>query len=90
MASTESVPGAGARCRVAASAVALRRGSTTISLPPFARCASKYCISGGIVSAGFPPASSTTSAPAISSIGKGSPRSTPNALCAATAADDMQ
>ena len=39
--------------RRAACAVGVRRGSATISRPPRARCSSKYCIIGGIVSAGL-------------------------------------
>ena len=75
---------------VAVCAVSVRRGSTTISVPPAARCAWKYCISGGIVSAGVLPTSRMTSALAMSATGKGSPRSMPAARIAAPAALDMQ
>ncbi len=43
-----------------------------------------------MVSAGFAPTSSTTSASARSVIGNGNPRSTPKAAVEAAAADDMQ
>ena len=46
--------------------------------------------SGGIVSAGFAPTRTTTSARPRSSSGNGSPRSTPKARMPAAAADDMQ
>ena len=67
LASAASVPGVICRCsdgELARSRIA--RGSTTMSLPPRRRCASKYCISGGIVSAGLPPTSRIASAPGIS------------------------
>ncbi len=73
------MPGARARCRVAPSAVAVRRGSATISAPPASRWDSKYRISGGMVSAGFAPTSRMASAWAMSSTGNGRPRSMPNA-----------
>jgi hypothetical protein len=57
---------------------------------PAARPASKYCMAGGIASAGFAPTSSTVRASATSASGNGSPRSTPRARLAAVAADDMQ
>ncbi len=57
---------------------------------PAARPASKYCIAGGMVSAGLPPTSSTASACAMSASGNGRPRSTPNARFTAVAAEDMQ
>ena len=47
-------------------------------------------MSGGIVSAGFAPASTTTSASPRSVTGNGIPRSRPNARLPAAAADDMQ
>ncbi len=53
LASAASVPGVSCRCSEASFAVADRRGSTTMSLPPRRRCSSKYCISGGMVSAGI-------------------------------------
>ena len=90
LASAVSVPGVSWRCRCASLAVAVSRGSTTISLPPRRRWSSKYCITGGMVSAGLPPASSTASAPGMSSSGNGSPRSMPNALTPAAAAEAMQ
>ncbi len=77
LASAMSVPGVSARCKSATLAVAVRRGSETISVPPRARCASKYCMMGGIVSAGLEPAIRIASAPGMSSSGNGSPRSTP-------------
>ena len=43
-----------------------------------------------MVSAGFEPASSTVSASRRSVTGNGSPRSSPNALLPAAAAEDMQ
>ena len=61
-----------------------------MSRPPRARCASKYCMSGGIVSAGLLPATRMASVSAMSAIGKGSPRSMPKARLPAAAADDMQ
>ena len=42
-------------------AVGVRRGSTTISAPPFC-CWSKYCMIGGMVSAALPPTSRMASA----------------------------
>ena len=57
LARARSVPGVSGRCRVACSAVAVRRGSATINAPPFSRCRSKYCMIGGMVSAGLPPIS---------------------------------
>ena len=57
---------------------------------PAARPASKYCMAGGIVSAGLAPTSSIACASAMSASGNGSPRSMPNARLAAVAADDMQ
>ena len=55
LASAMSVPGMGARCRAAPLAVAVRRGSTTMWVAPLARPSSKYCMAGGMVSAGFEP-----------------------------------
>ena len=52
LASAASVPGVSCRCRWATAAVAVRRGSATISLPPRRRCASKYCMTGGMVVGG--------------------------------------
>ena len=75
---------------IACSAVAVRRGSTTINCPPARRCSSKYCMIGGIVSLTFAPTSRMASAMAMSDTGKGRPRSSPNARSPAAAADDMQ
>lgn len=47
-------------------------------------------MNGGIVSAGFAPASSTAPAFARSVTGNGRPRSMPNARSPAAAAEDMQ
>ena len=90
LASAASVPGASCRCRWASLAVSVRRGSTTISVPPRRRCASKYCMIGGIVSAGLPPAIRIASAPGISDSGNGRPRSRPNARRLPLAPDPMQ
>ncbi len=90
LASAASVPGVSARCRSASFAVAVRRGSETISRPPRARCASKYCMIGGIVSAGLEPAIRMASAPGMSASGNGRPRSMPNARRPAAAAEAMQ
>ena len=46
-------------------------------------------MSGGMVSAGLAPTSSSTSASARSATGNGSPRSIPNVRVDAAAADDM-
>ena len=89
-ASAPSVPGVSCRCRSALRAVIVRRGSETISLPPFFCCASKYCMIGGIVAAGLAPAKNTASACGISARGNGIPRSIPNALIPAAAAEAMQ
>src|SRR2546426_493745 len=67
-----------------------RTGSTTMSRPPFARCSSRYCMNGGMVSAALPPTRSTASAWAMSSSGNGRPRSSPKARSEAAAAEDMQ
>jgi hypothetical protein len=85
-----SVPGVICKCSVAAALVGVARGSTTISAPPRFFCSWKYCITGGIVSARLLPTSRIVSAPGISASGNGSPRSIPNALTDAAAADDMQ
>ncbi len=90
LASAMSVPGMGARCSAAPFAVAVRRGSTTMWVAPLARPSSKYCIAGGIVSAGLEPTSRIACACAMSASGNGSPRSMPNARLDAVAADDMQ
>lgn len=71
-------------------AVAVLRGSTTIWVAAAARPASKNCMAGGIVSAGFDPTSKIVSASAMSASGKGRPRSIPKARFAAVAADDIQ
>ena len=89
-ASAASVPGLMARCWSAHAAVAVRRGSTTINAPPRARCVSKYCMSGGIVSAMFAPASRIAVACVRSCSGNGRPRSMPSAIVDAAAPDDMQ
>jgi len=47
-------------------------------------------MASGSVSAGLPPTSRIASVRARSASGKGSPRSSPKARVAATAADDMQ
>jgi hypothetical protein len=47
-------------------------------------------MAGGIVSAGLDPTSRIAAASATSDSGKGNPRSTPNALLPAVAAEDMQ
>lgn len=57
---------------------------------PAARPASKYCMAGGMVSAGLDPTSRIALASAMSESGNGSPRSTPKARFPAVAADDMQ
>ena len=89
-ASAKSVPGIGARCSPAPSAVEVRRGSTTMCRAPAARPRSKYCIAGGMVSAGLAPTSRIACAFAMSDSGNGSPRSTPKARLPAVADDDMQ
>ncbi len=89
-ASAPSVPGVGCRCSVAFSAVAVSRGSDTISRPPRARCSSKYCMIGGMVSAGLLPTIRIVSAPGMSSSGNGRPRSSPSARIPAAAPDAMQ
>ncbi|GAA3030185.1 hypothetical protein GCM10017559_66000 [Streptosporangium longisporum] len=89
-ASARSVPGVGCRCRSAWRAVAVTRGSMTISRPPASRIAARCRTKGGMVSATFPPASSTASARARSVIGNGRPRSMPKARPVAAAAEDMQ
>ena len=75
---------------LAPSAVDVRRGSTTMCRAPAARPWSKYCMAGGMVSAGFAPTSRMAAASAMSDSGNGSPRSTPNARLPAVADDDMQ
>ncbi len=57
---------------------------------PRPRPSSKYCMAGGMVSAGLLPTRTTTSAAAMSLSGNGMPRSSPNARLAAPAAEDMQ
>ena len=73
LARARSVPGSGCRCRAALRAVAVRRGSTTKCCAPRSRPASKYCMAGGIVSAGLLPTRTTTSASAMSLSGNGMP-----------------
>ena len=84
-----SVPGVSCRCSVAARAVSVRRGSTTMS-DPRSRWSASHCTIGGIVSAQFEPQSISVSVSAMSETGKGRPRSTPNALFWPAAADAMQ
>ena len=57
---------------------------------PADRPASKYCIAGGMVAAGFEPTSKIVRASARSDSGNGSPRSMPNARLQAVAAELMQ
>ena len=90
LASARSVPGWGARCRVACSAVAVRLGSITTTAPPAALNRPRCWTNGGIVSAGLLPTSSTQSASPRSLKGNGMPRSTPKARFPAAAAEDMQ
>ncbi len=68
-------------------AVAVRRGSTTMWVAPAARPASKHCMAGGMVAAGFEPTSRIALASARSASGNGSPRSIPKARLAAVAAE---
>ena len=75
---------------LAPSAVEVRRGSTTMCWAPAARPSSKYCMAGGMVSAGLAPTSRIAAALAMSDSGNGSPRSTPNARLPAVADEDMQ
>ncbi len=89
-ANARSLPGVFCRCSQAPRAVAVARGSTTTCRAPGARPASNHCITGGIVSAGLLPTSSTACASAISLTGNGNPRSIPNARLLAAAAEDMQ
>ena len=84
-----SVPGTGWTNTSARSAVGVRRGSITTTLPPRARRASRWRAAGGMVSARFEPTSTSTSVCSMSASGNGSPRSTPNARLPADAADDM-
>jgi hypothetical protein len=62
----------------------------TISVPPFSFSSVKNRSDGGMVSARFDPTRITQPDFGMSSSGKGSPRSRPNALMPAAAADDMQ
>ena len=71
------MPGAACRCSVAPAANGVRRGSTTIDVPT-RRCATMNRSSGGMVSSGLPPATSSTSASPSQATGNGSPRSRPN------------
>ena len=57
---------------------------------PAARPASKNCMAGGMVAAGLEPTRRIASDSARSASGNGNPRSIPNALLQAVAADDMQ
>ncbi|GHG59998.1 hypothetical protein GCM10018980_48300 [Streptomyces capoamus] len=59
-------------------------------MPPFSRSSVKNRSDGGIVSAGLDPTRITHPVLGTSSSGNGSPRSRPNALVPAAAADDMQ
>jgi hypothetical protein len=61
-----------------------------MSDPPFRRCVWKYCMMGGMVSAALLPTKRMVCASAISASGNGRPRSMPNALIEAAAAEDMQ
>ena len=61
-ASARSVPGVTCRCSVAAGAVGVRRGSTTISAPPLSRWSESYRVNGGMVSATLLPTSRMASA----------------------------
>ncbi|CAM5718898.1 hypothetical protein SALBM311S_05511 [Streptomyces alboniger] len=62
----------------------------TIRVPPFSRSSLKNLRDGGMVSARLEPTRITHPVLGMSSSGKGSPRSRPNALIPAAAADDMQ
>ena len=57
LARAASVPGIRGRCRWRAWRSRSGGGSETMSWPPRLRCASKYCMIGGMVSAGLPPVS---------------------------------
>ena len=78
-ASARSVPGTGCTNTSARSAVGVRRGSITTTLPPRARSASRWRAAGGMVSARFDPTRTSTSVCSTSASGNGSPRSRPKA-----------
>ena len=84
------MPGVSCRCIVAARAVSVRRGSTTMRCPPAPFCSKIHCMMGGIVSAQFDPQSIRAFAFAMSETGNGRPRSMPKARFWPAAAEAMQ